>query len=452
MSSEPAPANPSPPPEAPAPAPTPAKRPGIIRTSAVLLLLFLVLAVVASVPFVIEPWIVGQLRGAITNAGLELSPSTVINVSLVNGRVEMTQVKISETYKGETRVVLAADDIAIDLAMLDCLAGDVVIDRLVATGLTGDLTRRGDGTIPLITPEADSAGTDWSKVDWWGYGKKAIEYAKEKKIELEKEQEEAEKLPPEQRPKPAPEPATNWPQAKQYQPTPIPGGRGTRVLIRHLEVSGKAFGLPDSTPFDITSFSLVGSDVTGIQLPDEKMTLTGDLVTKGAGIVKITMTRDHGEAGDLTLACPALPLQVLSDPAVSGQALAPYGASGNANLTVTTQWDGWKMVGRIDSVLTNFDLNPTDGSSESKQAAQIVKRLKGKPITWPIQFGGMLYAPTITDSGVDEMLKGGLGDAAKEAAKEEALKQGEKLLEKEGAKNPEVKKATDLLKGLGGSR
>ena len=451
MTSEPTPAKSTAIPETPAPTPAPAKRPGIIRTSAVLLLLFVVLAVVASVPFVIEPWIVGQLRSAIKNAGLELSPSTVIDVSLINGRVEMKQVKISETYKGETRVVLAADDIGIDLAMLDCLGGDVVIDRLVATGLTGDLSRRGDGTIPLITMGKDEPGTDWSKVDWLGYGKKALEYAKQKKIDMEKEQEEAEKVPPEQRPKPDPVPATNWPQAKQYQPTPTPGSRGTRVLIRHLEVTGKSFGLPDSTPFNVTSFSLVGSDITGIQLPEEKMILTGDLVTLGAGPVKVTMTRDQGDVGEFTVACSALPLQVISDPAVSGQTLAPYGASGNANLTMTTSWDGWKMIGRIDSVLTDFDLNPTDGSNESKQAALVVKRLKGKPITWPVKLGGTLYAPTITDSGFDEMIKGGLGDAAKEAAKEEGIKQAEKLLDKEGKKNPEVKKASDLLKGLGGS-
>lgn len=433
------------------PAPAPAKRPGLIRTSAVLLLLLLVLGVVGSFPFVIEPWIVNQIRSAVKNAGLELSPDTVIDVSLFNGRLALSRVKISETYKGETRVVLAADEMTIDLAVGDCLGGDVVIDRLVASGLTGDLRRRSDGTIPLVTPP-DEPGTDWGKVDWWGYCQKAIEYAKQKKIDLEKQEEEAEKLPPEQRPKPEPVPASDWPQAKQFTPAPKPGARGTRVLVRVLEVTGKAFGLPDSTPFDVTAFSLVGSDITGVQLPDETMTLKGELTTTGAGVITLDLARNPGETGTLTLACPALPVQVLSDPAVSGDALAPYGASGNANLTILTEWEEWKLRGRIDSVLTDFDLNPTGGGSEAQQAAQVVKRLKGKPITWPIKLGGTLYAPTITDSGLDEMLKGSLSDAAKEAAKEEATKQAEKLLDKEGQKNPEVKKATDLLKGLGGSK
>jgi hypothetical protein len=188
-----------------------------------------------------------------------------------------------------------------------------------------------------------------------------------------------------------------------------------------------------------------------VQLPEETMTLTGKLETRGAGPISLDLKRNPGETGTLSVACSALPLQALGDPAVAGDGFAQYGASGTANLTLASEWQDWKLVGRIDSVITDLDLNPTGGGSEAQQAAQVVKRLKGKPIAWPVKLGGLLYAPTITDSGLDDVLKGSLGDAAKEAAKEEAAKQAQKLLDKEGAKNPDVKKAGDLLKGLGGS-
>lgn len=464
MSSDPAPTDSAPatPPAAPAPTPetpaaptAPPKRPGLIRTSAVLLLLFLVIGTIAAFPFVIEPWIVGQIRGAVKNAGLELSPETTIDVSLFDGRVSMEKVKISETYQGETRLVLAADTLRLDLAVSECLGGDVVIDELNATGVTGDLRRRGDGSVPVITPpEEPGKPIDWGKLDWWSYAQKGLEYLKQMKLEREKQAEEEAKTPPEDRPKPPPAeaPASDWPQAKQFTPTPAPGERGPRVLIRKLAVSGTSFGLPDSTPFDITSFSLVGSDVTGVQLDDETMTINGELTTKGAGNMTIAVARNPGELGTMTLACAALPIELLNDPKLAGSSFAQYGASGTAKLTLETGWEDWKLKGRINSVLTNFDMNPTGGGTEVQQAAQVVKRLKGKPITWPMKLGGTLYAPTITDTGLDEVIKGSLGDAAKEAVKEEATKQAEQLLQKEGAKNPEVKKATDLLKGLGGNR
>jgi len=76
--------------------------------------------------------------------------------------------------------------------------------------------------------------------------------------------------------------------------------------------------------------------------------------------------------------------------------------------------------------------------------------LKGQPIRWPMKLGGTLISPRITDSGVDELVKGSVTDAVKGEAKDRATQEANKLLEKEGAKNPEIKqKATDLLKGLG---
>nr|MBA3846452.1 hypothetical protein [Planctomycetota bacterium] len=54
------------PPAEPVPTPIepakPAKRPGPIRTSAVILLLVIAALLVLSFPFVIEPWAIGQVR------------------------------------------------------------------------------------------------------------------------------------------------------------------------------------------------------------------------------------------------------------------------------------------------------------------------------------------------------------------------------------------------------
>lgn len=441
---------PPPPPTSPAPvAAEPVARPGIFRRSFLILVAVLAVLVVASVPFVVEPWIVGRIRASLTGSGLTLSPETRIAVSLVDGEITATGFRLDETYQGVTRTVFAADELTADVALLDSLGGDVVIDRLIATGASGDLRRRSDGTVPVIT-SPDGDGIDWSRVDWYEYYKKAVEQWKQRKEEERRQQEEEAEKPPEERTPKTPERPLDWPEARQYEPTPAPGTRGPRILIRDLRISGKGFGLPDDTPFDIVAFEIAGKDVTGVQLPGETMTLTGTLTTEQAGTIDLDLLRNPDDTGTLRLGAKGLPLAALNHDKVSGGALSEYGASGMADLTLKSRWTGWELDGLLDSTLTGFDLNPTGGGSEAQQAAAVVKRLKGQPIRWPMKLGGTLISPRITDSGVDDLVKGSVADAVKGEAQERATQEAGKLLEKEGAKNPELKKKADeLLKGLG---
>jgi len=429
----------------------PAKPPGVFRKSFIILVVLLVVLAVASVPFVLEPWIVSKLRASLTGSGLTLSPDTKISVGLVDGKITATGFKLDDLYQGETRTVFAADELTADIAVLDCLGGDVVIDHLVATGATGDLRRRSDGTVPVINPTPDGGGgVDWGKIDWYEYYQKAVEQWQQRKQEQERKQEEEAKKPPGERTPQTPEQPIDWPEAKQYKPTPLPGSRGPRVLIRDLRISGKGFGLPDDTPFDVLDFTLTGKDLTGVQLAGETMTLVAKLTTKQAGVIDLDLLRNPGDTGTLTIGAKGLPLAALNHAKVSGGALSEYGATGLADLTLSSNWSGWDLTGLLDSTLTNFDLNPTGGGAEIQQAAAVVKRMKGKPIRWPMKLGGTLISPRITDTGIDELVKGSIADAVKDEAKGRATEEANKLLEKEGAKNPELKKkADDLLKGLG---
>jgi len=401
------------------------------------------------VPFVLEPWIVGKIRSSLTGSGLTLSPDTQIAVSLVDGKITATGFKLDDTYEGETRTVFAADELTANIAVLESLAGDVIIDQLVATGASGDLRRRSDGTVPVIT-DPEGEGIDWAKIDWYEYYQKAVEQWKQRKEEQRRQQEEEAKKPPGERAPKVPQEPIDWPEAKQYEPAPTPGGRGPRILIRDLRISGKDFGLPDETPFDVVGFEITGKDVTGVQLPGETMTLKGTLTTKEAGVIDLDLLRNPDDTGTFRLGAKGLPLAALNHAKVSGGALSKYGATGIADLTLSSGWTGWDLTGLLDSTLTGLDLNPTGGGSEVQQAAAVVKRLKGQPIRWPMKLGGTLISPRITDSGVDELVKGSVTDAVKGEAKDRATQEANKLLEKEGAKNPEIKqKATDLLKGLG---
>ena len=443
---------PPPPPTAPAAVTEakPAKRMSVFRTSFIILVVLLVVLAVASVPFVLEPWIVGKIRSSLTGSGLSLSPETKISVGLIDGKITATGFKLDDLYQGETRTVFAADELTADIAVMDCLGGDVVIDHLVATGATGDLRRRSDGTVPVIAPKPDGDGTDWSKIDWYDYYQKAVEQWKKRKEEEQQKQEEEAKKPPDERAPKTPEIPIDWPEAKQYKPAPAPGTRGPRVLIRDLRISGKGFGLPDDTPFDIVDFTVTGKDLTGVQLAGETMTLVGKLTTKAAGLIDLDLLRNPGDTGTLTLRAKGLPLAALNHAKVSGGALSQYGATGLADLTLSSTWSGWDLTGLLDSTLTNLDLNPTGGGAEVQQAAAVVKRLKGKPIRWPMKLGGTLISPRITDSGLDELVKGSIADAVKGEATDRATEEANKLLEKEGAKNPELKKTTDdVRKKLG---
>ncbi len=448
------------PPAEPAPAPIepakPAKRPGPIRTSAVILLLILAALVVLSFPFVIEPWAIGQMRSQLQAQGMVLSDDSKLDLSIFGGRITGTNVMLAELVDGKPGAeIFRAGALKADIAVMDSLVGfDLIIDELIATDASGSLRRRPDGSVPIITPPGD--GIDWSKVNWYDYYQKLSEWLKNRKEEQER-QEEEQKQDPSKQPEPQADPnrpdAIEWPQATRYEPPATPGGRGPRVLVRTLEVSGKELGLPDDTPFDITSFQISGRDVCVVQEKDETMTLTAKLETEGAGPIDIDLRRAPGADGTMTAKAPRLPVSALAHPAVSGDALAKYGAAGLASIDFSSSWSGWDLTGALTNVVKDLTLSPQAGAgSEATQAAQIINNLKGQELTWPMLIGGTLYAPKLTDSGVDEIVKGSLGSAVKGAATQKATEEANKAIDQQLEKNPELQgakdKAGDLFKGL----
>jgi hypothetical protein len=421
------------------------RKPGLLRKSAIILILVLIALVILAFPLAIEPWLVKQVRTSLKNNGMELAEDSTLDISVFGGQLKGAKIRTSETVDGETRTLFTADELNADVAVLDSLTHfDLIIDELKATGVTGNLRRRKDGSVPVITPK-DEKGTDWGTMNWYDYYKKIEDWYKKRKDE-----EEQSKKEPEKRPEPKPEKPADWPDAVAYKPAPKANERGPRMLIRKLTVEVKHLGLPDDTPFDVTEFVLDGVNVCLQQLPEETMILSGHGGTKGAGGIAIGLERLPGETGKLVLMATGLPAEVLASDAVSGGHLTKYGPSGTTDLNLKAEWNGFDLSGTLTNVLKNFQLNPkSDAGSEAQQAAAVIKRLGGRDITWPMKLGGTLFAPVITDSGVDDLVKGGLKDAVKEEAKARATEEADKALKKQLDKNPDAKKATDFLKGLG---
>lgn len=423
----------------------PPKKPGLLRPSGFILLIILILGAWASVPFVVEPWAEGAIRDGFRAMGLEASESTTVEVDVFGGAIRLGNLQLDETWKGETRTVLKAKEVTIDLSLADLIAGDIVIDRLAGTEVSGDLRRRGDGSIPLITPDEEETGEgiDWAKVDWYGYAKKAYEWWEQREREAKEAEEQAKqgkepKLPPSQQRDEA------WSGAKRYEPV-LPPGRGPRVLIRDLAISGAGIAMPDDSAFEVTGFTLSGTNVCLIQLADETMTVQADLKTSGAGPITLNLTRKPGDDGVLTLAAPELPVAALADPRISGDSLSRYQPTGASAVEVAAQWAGSGVEGTVVSTVTGLDFTPPPGDSQAAQVHQVVSRLKGRPLTWPIAFGGTWTSPRITDSGIDDLVKGSLKDAATEAVKDEATKRATEEVNKQLEKNPEIKEATEKL-------
>ena len=149
----------------------PAKRPGVIRKSAVIALVVMSVIGVLLFPLVVEPWIVGKVKSTLAGQGMELSEDSELSVSLFGGAVTGKDLKIRETGKPAT--IFTAATLNADVALMDSLSsGDVVIDHLVIEGLAGSL-RRTDGHIPGTPPEEPGKPTDWL-----GLGKQLLEYYK----------------------------------------------------------------------------------------------------------------------------------------------------------------------------------------------------------------------------------------------------------------------------------
>ncbi len=433
---------------APAPAAAPAKAPGFLRKSAVIALLVVGLIGVLIFPLVVEPWIVGKVKSTLAAQGMELVDGSELSVSMFGGAVTGKDLKVRET--GQTAEVFTATALNADVALLDSLSsGDVVIESLVIEGLSGSL-RRTNGHIPGTPPEEPGKPTDWL-----GMGKQLLEWYKKyapqddgtsEPTEPGKEPaptKPGEKIPAE------PKPAFDWPDATRYEPQPQPGKPWPRVLIRHLSITGTSMGLPDESPFDITGFSVTGTNVAMRLKSDEVMDLKGDLTTKGSGPMALLMNRQGGKAGTMQLTAKQVPIEALSSKHISGDALAPYGAKGLADLLIDTQWTGWKQTSAVTSTLSKMSMQPDkDAGDLARQFASAVNAFDGKPVTWAPKLGGTLLTPVFTDTGMDSLTASAVG-----AAKDKAIDEGKKQLDQQLDKNPELKgatdKAKDLFKGLG---
>lgn len=434
---------------APAAAPAaPAKAPGLIRKSAVIALIVVGLIGVLIFPLVVEPWIVGKVKSTLATQGMELAEGSELSVSMFGGAVTGKDLKIRETGKPGT--IFTTTTLNADVALIDSLtSGDVVIDSLVIEGLSGSL-RRTNGNIPGLPPEEPGKPTDWL-----GLGKQLLEwyrkYAPQDEASTEPTEpgKEPEPTTPGEKVPAQPKPTFDWPDATRYEPQPQPGKPWPRVLIRNLSITGTSMGLPDESPFDITAFTVTGSNVAMRLKGDEVMDLKSDLTTKGSGPMALVINRQGGKTGTMQLSAKQVPIEALSSKQISGDALAPYGAKGLADLLIDTQWTGWKQTSAVTSTLSKMSMQPDkDAGDVARQFASAVNAFDGKPVTWAPKLGGTLLTPVFTDTGMESLKASAVG-----AAKDKAIDEGTKQLDKQLEKNPAVKDATDkakdLFKGLG---
>ncbi len=433
--------------EAAPPPATLAKQQGLLRPAALWMLPLTALVLLALVPLALEPWLAAKVRSAAGLAGLEIAPTTRIDVSVFGGRITLTALDLREVVDGQPRSLFKADTAELDADVLACLGGDIVLDSVRLDGASGDLRRRGDGTIPLATPEPEQRGdTDWGKLDWWSYARKAYEWRSHEDAAAT-EPAPATTKPPRQRP------ALDWGGARIYEPAPGPRGPAMRVLIRSLSASGRELLLPDDTPFAITAFSATGRNLGwGRRESGSDWGLDVQVQTRAAGTLDLGVG-----SGRLRLVAATLPLEALAHPALAGEAIARHGASGTADLTLDAHWSD-TLDGTIAARVSGLRLQPQAPSAREAQIAQLIDRLQGRPLDWTMRLGGTPEQPEVTDDGLEALAKGSLADAAKQAVIEEGgkrlqeqLKKNEKVQELQ--KNEKVQEATgkakDLLKGWG---
>lgn len=446
---------------APEPAAVAAKpKPKLIRWGGLIALVAVTVLSLVALPWIVEPWVLGKLRNGLAANGWELTPESKLGFSVYGARLHgenLVMRMIAKGADGSQAQVATADRLNAEIALMESLtSSDAVIRELAIEGMTGNLRRGPDGRISTVPPEPDDksgSGIDWAKTDWLGWYQKAMEKYKNRQEEQKKQQEEAKKNPPGEKPKPVdetqrptPQPDVEWPKATKIQPLPKGDRHVPRVVIRTLKISGKAVKLPDESAFEVTAFTVNGSNVAMRQDQGETMTLNAKATTTGAGDVTVDLLRKADETGTLKIAAPTVPVQALASPAISGDRLTKYGATGMANVTIDNSWTGWDLNGSLISQVSGLAMKPIDTDSQTLQVAQTVNALKGKPLAWPVKLGGTLFAPTITDSGVEAVLKGSAMDAAKGLAADKATEEATKQLDK----NPQAKEAADKLKGLFG--
>lgn len=450
-------------------APSPVvKKPGVLRRSAFIILAVVLVLLLVILPFWADSWARGAIVTALDDRGLELSPDSTLSVSVFGLRLTGSKLVVREKGKATEPPVFTADLVQAKLALIDSLtSGDVIIDDLSLDGVKGDLRRRQDGRSPVGVPE-DGSGAPGPSRDWLAMAKQALEWWRNRKAEEDKQAKPAPGEPP-----PPPKPvktADRWNGAAvRYQPSPTVDASGhwrvPRVLIRHLSVKGSTVGLPDDTPFDVTRFAITGTTIALRLQPGEVMKLDGDLDTRAAGPMTLGLERTGGTGGTLKLAAPKLPVEALTNPKVAGDSLTHYGAKGVADLKFASTWSGWDMQGEAVSTVQNLSMQPDKEAGERAfKVASVVNNLNGQAIVWPVKLGGTLYAPTITDSGVEAVITGSAMDAAKNAAKQKANEEADKLkdkavekldqqlgdkLKEQPAAQEAVDKAKNLFKGFG---
>ena len=447
----------APAPETPPEAP---KKRRLFRWWGIICLLVAVVLLLVVLPFIVQPWVLGKIRNGLAANGWELTPESQLSFSLYGATLhgdKLVMRMIKKGADGSQAQVATADRLHAEFAVFESLTkSDVVIQELAIEGMTGNLRRGPDGRIQTLPPEEkeeSGPGYDWSKVDWAGWYEKAMEKYRQRQAEQEQAKKEQESKPgepakePEPVPesaRPEPEPDIEWPKASKIQPLPKAGRHVPRVVVRKLAISGSAVKLPDESPFEVAKFSVTGNNVSLRQDAGETMDLKGQATTKSAGDITIDLLRKPDDTGSLKIAAPAVPVEALSHPAIAGASVGKYGASGMADVVIDNSWTGWDLTGLVQAKVTGLTMKPTAADQQTTQVATAVNAMKGRPITWPVKLGGSLYAPKITDSGVDEVLKGGALDAAKSIAGDKAKAEVDKQLEK----NPQAKEAADRLKNL----
>lgn len=451
------------------------KKPSLLRKSAVIFFILFGVISVLLIPLVVEPWILAKVKSSLAAQGLELTEGSELAISIFGGAITGKDLKLREVAQPNTPPtatieptsrpktppsdnIFTATTLTADIALMDSISsGDVVIESLVIEGLTGNL-RRTNGRVPVLNPTAEPG----KPTDWLGLGKQLMEWYK--KYAPEGEKSDGEKPPTDSGKEPTPTKptekvpakptvATDWPKATRYEPQPQPGGQWPRLLIRHLSITGTSLGLPDESPFDLTGFTVTGTNVAMRLNSDEVMDFKADLTTKGSGPMALAINRQGGRDGTMKLNAQKVPIEALSSPQISGGALAEYGATGLADLAIDSSWTGWKQTSTVTSTLSKMTMQPDKSASDfTRQFASAINAFNGKPIAWTPKLGGTLVQPVFTDTGMDSLQDSVVG-AAVEQGKEKALEEGTKQLNKQLEKNPQLKgasdKAKDLFKGLG---
>jgi hypothetical protein len=291
--------------QAPATVTAPVKPPSLVRWWGLVGLPVAALVGAAVLPYVVEPWVLGKLRNGLAANGWELTPESQLSFSLYGARLHgenLVMRMIEKGADGSQAQVATADRLNAEVAVFESLTkSDAVISELAIEGMTGNLRRGPDGRIQTIPEDQDKQsgpGMDWSKVDWVSWYHKGMEQWKKRQEQQKQQQEEQQKQEeaqkqgqpapqPDESQRPPAEPDIEWPKASKIKPLPQTGRHIPRVVVRKLSITGKAIKLPDESPFEVTAFSVQGTNISARQDLGETMTLVGKATTQGLSLIHI---------------------------------------------------------------------------------------------------------------------------------------------------------------------